>query len=496
MADAIPVMLRFAGTDAECFHFNRPWLEFRGRSLEQEISNGWAEGVHADDRQRCLDTYRAAFRKRRPFQVEYRLRRADGTYRWVLDSGSPWFTADGGFEGFVCSTSDITEAVKLERQLQQTQKMEAIGHLAGGVAHDFNNLLTVITGYSEMLMAHFGPQDPMRDLLAEIHQAGERAGALTRQLLAFSRKQVLEPKVLDLNAEVADTEKMLRRLIGEDIILTTKLDPTLAPVKVDPGQMQQVLMNLAVNARDALPQGGRLTVETGNVTLDEAYARTHPYVRPGAYSMLAVSDTGTGMDEATKARVFEPFFTTKGPGKGTGLGLATVYGIVKQSGGSVEVYSEPGRGATFKMYFPQVRERVSSGKSSHGLRTMPRGSETVLLVEDEGAVRALARHVLQSCGYTVLEASNGKEAVQLAGSYQGPIDLLVSDVVMPYLGGRQLAERLAALRPGLQALFLSGYTDDAVVRHGVLEESFAFLQKPFTTTGLALKVREVLDEKK
>jgi two-component system, cell cycle sensor histidine kinase and response regulator CckA len=336
----------------------------------------------------------------------------------------------------------------------------------------------------------------MQELLAEIHKAGQQARTLTRQLLAFSRQQVLEPKVLDLNGVVTETENMLRRLIGEDIILTTVLDPALKPVKVDPGQIQQVLMNLAVNARDAMPQGGRLGVETGNITLDEAYRQTHPEVQPGAYSMLAVTDTGTGMDEATKARIFEPFFTTKGPGKGTGLGLAVVHGVVKQSGGHIEVYSELGQGTAFKVYFPQVKEALSSGESLSGIRTMPTGNETLLLVEDEDAVRALARHVLRSCGYTLLEAIDGGEAIRVAQNHDGPIHLVVSDVVMPHLGGRQLVERLEGVRPGLKMLFLSGYPDDAVVRHGILEADVAFLQKPFTPTALAQKVRAVLDETK
>ena len=633
VADSAPVLLWMAGPDGLCTFVNKPALQFTGHSTEQERGKCWIEDIHPDDRPDCLETYHSAFDARRPFRMEYRLRRHDGQYRWVLDTGVPHYESEDGFAGYVGSAIDITahreaedaleqqgraiqaatqrtlevlESVvehtldgvvlidekgvirsfnrqaertfgyapsevvgknvnilmpepyfsqhdgylanylrtgvakiigtgrevegrrkdgstfplelvvnefqidkrrhfigsvrdisarkKLELQLLQSQKMEAVGQLAGGVAHDFNNLLTVINGYSEILMTSLGPKDPKRDLLAQIHKAGERAGSLTRQLLAFSRKQILEPKVLDLNAEVTDAARMLRRLIGEDILLTTNLNPKLGPVKVDPGQMQQVLINLAVNARDAMPRGGMLTIETRNVRLDEAYCSTHPYVQPGNYSMLAVSDTGIGMDGATKARIFEPFYTTKVPGKGTGLGLAMVYGILKQSGGSIEVYSEPDRGATFKIYLPQVREQVSSGKSLHGLGVMPKGSETLLLVEDEDAVRALSGHVLRSCGYTVLEATNGKAAVQLLEGYKGPVDLVISDVVMPHLGGRQLAEQLAQLRPSLRILFLSGYTDDAVVRHGVLDESFAFLQKPFTTIGLAQKVREVLDE--
>jgi signal transduction histidine kinase/CheY-like chemotaxis protein len=420
-------------------------------------------------------------------------RRKDGTEVHVSVSISPIRERDGRIVGASLICRDVSERKRLERQVVQSQKMEAIGQLAGGVAHDFNNLLTIINGYSELLLNRLPAGDSMRQLLSEINRAGERAGTLTRQLLAFGRQQVLEPKVLDLNAVVSDTEKMLRRLIGEDVILTYVPSPAVQPVKVDPGQMEQILMNLAVNARDAMPQGGRITLETRSVTLDEHYVQSHPDARPGQYAMLAVSDTGCGMDDATKARIFEPFFTTKGPGKGTGLGLATVYGIVQQSGGCIEVSSELGRGTTFKIYLPQVREPVSAVKSMCGIRMMPRGSEIVLLVEDEDGVRSLARHVLRSCGYAVLEADDGQRAVQLVEDHRGPIDLVVCDVVMPYLGGRQLVERLSALRPALKVLFVSGYTDDAVVRHGVLTSDYAFLQKPFTPTALAQKVREVLE---
>ena len=416
-----------------------------------------------------------------------------GRHLEISLTGSALRDMTGTVRGAILVAHDLAEQKRLQQQYRMAQKMEVFGQLAGGVAHDFNNLLTVILGYSEILMTRQGPSDPTRELLSEIHKAGQRAETLTRQLLAFSRKQVVEPKVLDLNAIVSDTEKMLRRLIGEDIVMTTIFAPTLKPVKVDPGQMQQVVLNLAVNARDAMPKGGRLTIETDNVRLDEAYAQSHPHVRAGDYVMLALSDTGIGMSAAVKARLFEPLFTTKSMGKGTGLGLATVKSIVKQCGGHIEVYSEVGLGSTFKVYLPQVHDPLSTPQSRSGLNAIPRGTETVLLVEDENSVRALARRVLEICGYTVLEAINGEEASRVAEGYTGPIDLLVSDVVMPYLGGRQLADRLLALRPQLKILFLSGYTNDAVVRHGVLEADFPFLQKPFTTSALAQKVRDVLN---
>jgi len=417
--------------------------------------------------------------------------RADGrrfpaelTITRVPLDGAPLFT------GFL---QDITDRKNLEEQFRQAQKMEAIGSLAAGVAHDFNNLLTIIVGYSAMIQTKLPLDDEIRSLVGEIGHAGERAGSLTRQLLAFSRKQVLEPKVLNLNAVVTDTAKMLQRLIGEDIDLNTVLAPDLGWVKADPGQLEQVLMNFAVNARDAMPKGGKLTIETANTELDETYTQAYPNLRPGLYVMMAVADTGMGMDEATKSRIFEPFFTTKEPGKGTGLGLATVFGIVKQSEGHVAVYSELGHGTTFKVYLPVVQALISSRKSLAGLKLTLQGTETILVAEDEPSLRKLARHVLQMHGYTVLDASNGEKALRVAEQHEGPIHLLVTDVVMPSMSGRQLAERLAAVRPDVKVLYVSGYTDDAVVRNGVLQAETAFLQKPFTVTALAHKVREALD---
>ena len=400
----------------------------------------------------------------------------------------------------VVLASDITERKRAEEtlhatgeQLRQAQKMEAVGKLAGGVAHDFNNLLTAISGHSELSLRRLGTDDPLRRNLEGIKSASERAASLTRQLLAFSRKQVLQPKVLDLNDVVVETNKLLRRLIGEDIDLLTVLEPSLGKIKADPGQIGQVLMNLSVNARDAMPRCGKLTIETSNIYIDEEYARRHVSVAPGWYVMLAVSDTGCGMDDATQKRIFEPFFTTKEVGKGTGLGLSTVYGIVKQSGGNIWVYSEEGRGTTFKVYLPRTDKVVEKLEASSSHDDTPCGTETVLLVEDEEIVRDMTHEILRMSGYHVLESSHGSEALDVCEKHPGPIHLMLTDVVMPHMSGRELAERLMPLRPEMRVLYMSGYTDDAIVHHGVLDEGMAFIEKPFTPNALARKVRESLD---
>lgn len=411
--------------------------------------------------------------------------RKDGTSFWNELSIAPVRDEAGRVTQFVGVQTDITQRRRLEEQYRQAQKMEAIGQLAGGVAHDFNNLLTVISGYSELLLQALANQEALRGLVDEIRKAAVRAASLTRQLLAFSRKQVLAPRRLDLNEVVRDTEKMLCRLIGEDVELVTNLQPRLPLIQADPGQLEQVLLNLAVNARDAMPQGGTLTIETRENIAE-------PWEQRRSEILLLVRDTGQGMTEEIKRHIFEPFFTTKGVGKGTGLGLAVVHGIIEQSEGHIVVDSEPGRGTTFVIHLPCLEESTSPDRSAPTLQPIPGGAETVLLVEDDDRVRGLALQILQSCGYTVLEAGHGEVAIQLAAAYRAPIHLLATDVIMPGLGGVAVATRVQELHPEAKVLYLSGYTDDAVMRHGVMVEQVEFLQKPFTPRILAQKVRDIL----
>jgi PAS domain S-box-containing protein len=488
-----------------CTFVNRSAARILGREREDLINQEICALLHmsAENGKACSADSCALLqhlREGRGFRKQdVAIQRHDGRSLVVDYLSSPILGRDS-VHGAVVTITDLTERKKaehtlthLQQQLQQSQKMEAIGRLAGGIAHDFNNLLTAITGYCDLMLMSLRSADPLYQHGLEIKKAADRATSLTGQLLAFSRKQVISPRFLDLNAVLAEMDKMLRRLIGEDVELVTLNRLGLGIVRADPGQIEQVILNLAVNARDAMPRGGKLTIETADVHLDESYAERNPDVHPGPYVMLAVTDTGHGMTEAVKARIFEPFFTTKPQGKGTGLGLATVYGIVKQNGGHVTVYSEPEVGSTFKICLPRVADPLHNLAGADALPPPRHGTETILVVEDEEMVRTLVRTVLRRHGYTVLDACHGGEALLTCEQYAEPIHLLVTDMVMPQMGGRQLAERLFPLRPDMRVLYLSGYTDDAVVRHGILEAGTPFLQKPFTPEALARKVREVLD---
>ena len=452
----------------------------------------WVSRVHPDDRRLVEETEEATF-SGKPFRAEYRMFRRDGKVIWVNDTAAVVHDSDGNtlLHGVMV---DVSERKQLETQLRQAQKMQAVGRLAGGIAHDFNNLLTVITGYAHSLLERDHPaEDEVRRSAERIGSAAARAAALTRQLLAFGRRQMLEPRVLNLNSVIAEMDKIMRRLVTENIEIVTKLGASLGSVKADPAQIEQVILNLVINARDAMPEGGVLTVETANLELDRGYADEHSTVRPGPYVMLAVSDTGMGMDADTQARIFEPFFTTKETGKGTGLGLSTVYGIVEQSEGYIWVYSEPGRGSSFKTYLPRVDQAAQAVLKPTIELSAIHGTEKILLVEDDRMVRDLAQSVLRNCGYTVIAPERIADMESVCREYAGWVDLLLTDVVMPGVSGRDLASSMTSLRPDMKVLYMSGYTDNAIVHKGLLDPGIWFLPKPFTPATLAAKVREVLD---
>jgi len=421
-------------------------------------------------------------------------RRKDGKEFPVEVSLSFVRTPEGVFA--IAFVTDITQRKKLEEQLMHAQKMEAVVRLAGGVAHDFNNMLTVVSGYNQMILEQVSPLDPVRGYAEEILKASDRAAALTNQLLAFSRRQITQPRIFNVNEILTQTEKMLRRLIGEDIELALQLKEGVGNIKADPGHLEQAIVNLATNARDAMPNGGHLTVETCNVFLDEDYAKTHPGVQAGEYIMIAVSDTGHGMDRETKRRIFEPFFTTKERGKGTGLGLATVYGIVKQAGGDIWVYSESGRGTTFKLYFPKAAESASEAEGGSAPVPAREAGETILVVEDEQGVRELTAKMLKGLGYNVLVASGGTQALEIGNSHKGQIALLLTDVVMPGMSGTQLAQELQRRRPDIKVVYISGYTENTISHHGVLDPGVVFLGKPFGRDALGSKLREALGKRR
>lgn len=474
--------------------YNSPSYEKILGYTPQELGETSAFGqIHPEDREKVLTSAADARRTGTGTNLEYRMRHKDGSWR-TLESRASTILKSGQVEKLVIVNRDVTERKRLEEQFRQSQKMEAVGRLSGGVAHDFNNLLGVIIGYGEIVQEGTSSDSPLRTCVEEMLKAGHRAAALTRQLLAFSRQQVMDPRVLDLNIVVKDMEKMLKRLIGEDVQLRTSLDPALEHIKADQGQIEQVIMNLSINARDAMPNGGELRLETSNFHMDEEFVRGYPYpVLVGDYVLLTVTDNGIGMDATTRARVFEPFFTTKEKGKGTGLGLSMVYGVVKQSGGYIEVASEPGAGATFKIYLPKVGVAVDAQKQPAEFPSSLNGSETLLLVEDETSLRTLSRHLLELCGYEVLEAESGAAALKISQEYKQKIHLLLTDVVMPEMSGRALADLLVKHRPETRVVFMSGYTGQTVGEHGVLAEGSFFLPKPFTREALARKIREALD---
>jgi PAS domain S-box-containing protein len=489
-----PIAYHEIDTEGIVRRVNRAECNLLGYHESEILGKHISDFLAPDERERSIEVLRAKIRGEQTASSLQRLYvQQNGEQVEVEIHENLIRDQTGNMIGVRSAMLDISERRALERQLRQSQKMEAVGRLAGGVAHDFNNLLGVIIGYSELLLDRYPPTDSKLKYIQEIKKAADRAAGLTRQLLAFSRKQVLASRRLDANAVVANISGMLRRVIGEDIELLTVPEHSLGSIKADQGQLEQVILNLALNARDAMPKGGKLTIETANFELDEAYARRHPSVKPGAYVMLAVSDTGEGMDAETQSHIFEPFFTTKEAGKGTGLGLATIYGIIKQSEGHIWVYSEPGKGTTFKIYFPRVQQAADPLAVRTGPIEIHRGTETVLMVEDEESLRHVTREFLQSSGYRVLEASHPAEAIRIVEQHHQPIHLLVTDVVMPKMSGRDLAQRLLSMRPDLKVLYMSGYTDDAILQHGVLDRGVAFLAKPFTRASLARKIREVLE---
>jgi PAS domain S-box-containing protein len=495
VADTAPVMIWMADTTKRLTWFNRAWLGFTGRTIEEEVGEGWTAGVHPDDVARCLATYQGSFDARQPFSMEYRLRRTDGRYRWVRDDGVPRYAGDGSFEGYIGAALDITDMREASQRLGQAQRLESLGRLAGGVAHETNNQMTVVLGAAEFLLRRDDLPEGAREDLAQIRQAADRAANVSAQLLAYSRRQLLRPQVLDLNTVVAGIQPALRRLLGPERTLLVQLATSLGRVEADPGQLEQVLINLVLNARDAMEQGGRVSIETRTVMLTATDFAEHPEVsmRPGPYTQLVVSDTGPGMDRDTLNRVFEPFFTTKPIGQGTGLGLATVYGIVKQSNGYIWAYSEPGHGTSFKIYLPvTAADSAVATQPTAKPAAAPRDG-MVLLVDDEPAVREYAGRALTEVGYTVLSAGSAAEAFKLLNSHHDGPGIVVTDLAMAGMDGRGLVEQLRARYPNLPVLYMSGFTGADVIRRGLMDADQPFLQKPFGPDELVHQVHAVMN---
>jgi PAS domain S-box-containing protein len=485
----LPVMVWTAGPDRRCDYVNHRWLEFTGRSQDEELGRGWTERIHPDDRAAALAEYETAFERRRPFELEYRHRRADGEYRWVADSAAPRFGGGGEFLGYVGCRTDVTDRRALEHRLQRLERTDAIAQLAGGIAHDFNNLLTGIIGHCSLLLEDSSLSLEARGDLAQIQRAADRAAGLTRQLLAFSRRQLLAPRILDLNRVVTGAVSAIRGVVGSRIDVIQVLAPDLPPVLADPGQIEQILLQLSTHAREAMPDGGRLELLTAATRVDRAHAARHVGLATGDYVTLAVRDTGRGMDPVTLEYVFDPFFGGKHAEPGLGLGLAAVYGIVKQSGGYIAVESTPGEGTGFTIY---LRRQGSAAVPRADGAPAAGGTETVLLVEDEEQVRELSRRVLERAGYTVLAAVDAEAAVAIADRHPGHIHLLITDIVLPRVSGRELAARLAIHRPAIKVLYVSGTSDNAIARHRMLDPQTEFLEKPFSLERLLQKVRLAL----
>lgn len=469
---------------------------------EETVMQEWISRLHPEDKDRAIEELANAVKEKNKFRSDYRLFHNDNSYHYYISRGTPVVEKNGSICEWVGTLTDVTKSKaaeenlrKSEEQLRQGQKLESVGRLAGGIAHDFNNMLTAINGYSELTLRSLSIDDPLRRNIEEIKKAGERSAELTHQLLAFSRRQMLQPKILDINNIISETAVLLKRLIGEDIKLVTELSSDISRIEADPGQISQVILNLVVNSRDAMPNGGTITIETKNAHLDKKFVSRYEWAKTGNFVLLKVSDTGTGIDSETLQHIFEPFYTTKKTGKGTGLGLATVYGIVKQSGGYIFANSKVGEGTTFEIYLPQIDKKHDLPEETTLTENLPKGNETILLVEDEQTVRRLTSQLLEFCGYAVIEAQDGIEALKICEKSGDKIDLLMTDVVMPQMGGRELAEKLTESFPHIKILFTSGYTDDSIVKHGENESNTNFIQKPFTIETLALKVRKVLDEK-